>query len=258
MQDAAAARPVCGDRYAKVFMNEDGLRILEAFKDEARPNASNVARHRIIDDLLRQELTASPDRHVVLIGAGFDSRAYRLDGGNWLELDEPQIITYKNERLPLADCKNQLLRIPIDFAVESLEHKLAPFSSPDPVVVVIEGVFMYLEEDAIRHLIHTLRRVFPRHKLICDLMSRRFFEKYSRTLHEKIAGLGASFKTVERPDEIFVRNGYRIVEKISVVGRAIAWKTISIPAILLRLFLRTLADGYSIYVFEPDASGGKD
>ncbi|MGH8119258.1 MAG: class I SAM-dependent methyltransferase, partial [Gammaproteobacteria bacterium] len=220
MQDAASSKPVCEDTYAHVFMNEDGLRIHEAFRNETRPNASNVARHRIIDDLLRQELGANPDLPVVLIGAGFDSRAYRLNGGRWLELDEPQIITYKNARLSSAECKNSLQRIPIDFAVDSLEQKLSPFSSDDPVAVVIEGVFMYLEEDAIRQLLLTLRRLFPRHKLICDLMSRRFFEKYTRTFHEKITGMGASFITVENPDEIFVGNGYRIVEKISVVGRA--------------------------------------
>jgi len=254
MQDARSAKPVCGDIYAQAFMNEEGLRILAAFKDEVRPNASNVARHRIIDDLLRRELGANPGLQIVLIGAGFDSRAFRLNGGKWLELDEPQIIAYKNERLPPADCRNELQRLPIDFAADSLEEKLLPFATRAPVVVVIEGVFMYLEEDAIRQLLLILRRRFASHKLICDLMSRRFFDKYVRTLHEKIAGMGATFKLMESPDEIFLRNGYRVVEKISVVGQAIAWGLTDIPGILFRLFLRTLAQGYSIYVFAPDVS----
>ena len=254
MRDAEASKPVCGDRYAKIFMNEDGLRINEAFKDEIRPNASNVVRHRIIDDFLRRELDANPNLQIVLIGAGFDSRAYRLNDGKWIELDEPQIISYKNERLPVADCQNALQRIPIDFSTDSLEQKLVPFSSRTPVVIVIEGVFMYLEEDAIRSLLQTLCRLFARHKLICDLMSRRFFVKYGRTLHEKIAGLGASFITTDKPDEIFIKNGYRIVDKISIVGQAIEWGSVRIPKILFRLFLRNLAQGYSICVFEPVAS----
>ena len=250
MQDAVSANPVCGDTYAQIFMNADGLRILEAFKDEARPNASNVARHRIIDDFLRKELGANPNLQIVLIGAGFDSRAYRLNGGKWIELDEPQIISYKNARLPVAESKNHLQRIPIDFATDSLEQKLAPYSSPDPVVVVIEGVFMYLETDAIRHLLHALRRLFPRHKLICDLMNRGFFEKYSRTLHEKITGMGTKFIITDNPDEIFINNGYRSVARVSIVGQAIEWGSIGIPKILFRLFLHTLAQGYSIYVLE--------
>ena len=120
MRDAERERPVCGDVYAKVFMNEDGLGILETFKDETAPNSSNVARHRIIDDLLRQELAAHPDLRVVIIGAGFDTRAYRLKGGTWLELDEPQVIAYKNERLPASDAQNKLQRIAIDFSTDSL------------------------------------------------------------------------------------------------------------------------------------------
>jgi methyltransferase (TIGR00027 family) len=249
MQDAEAAKPVCDDRYARMFMNEDGLRIYEAFKDEVKPNAANVARHRIIDDFLRRELGADHNLQIVLIGAGFDSRAFRLNGGKWIELDEPQIISYKNERLPLADCKNELQRIPIDFSTGSLEQKLLPFSSRTPTVVVIEGVFMYLEEDVIRHLLHTLRRLFPKHKLICDLMSRSFFEKYSRTLHEKIVGLGTSFITRDDPEEVFINNGYYFAEKISIVGRAIDFGSIRVPKILFRVFLRTLSKGYSIYVF---------
>lgn len=169
MQDAALDKPVCGDIYARTFMNEDGLRILEKFKDERRPNASNVARHRIIDDILRKELAADPNLCVVIIGAGFDSRAYRLDGGTWVELDEPQVIAYKNERLPASKSKNELQRIAIDFSTDSLEEKLSLFAGRKPVVVVIEGVFMYLEQETITQSLQTLHRLFPQHKLVCDL-----------------------------------------------------------------------------------------
>src|SRR6185436_733727 len=194
MRDAEREQPVCGDTYARVFMNEQGLEILEGFKDETRPNMSNVGRHRIIDDLLRQELAANPNMTVVIIGAGFDTRAFRLKGGTWIELDEPQVITYKEERLPAANSPNELQRISIDFATESLEQKLTPFSGRNPVTVVIEGVLGYLEEAAVEKLLKTLHRLFPRHKLICDLMTREFCDKTAGSIHEKLTGMGASFK----------------------------------------------------------------
>ena len=252
MRDAEREQPICGDIYAKVFMNEDGLRILEKFKDETGPNISNVARHRIIDDLLRQELAAHPDLRVVIIGAGFDSRAYRLNGGTWIELDEPQVIAYKNERLPVADSPNELHRVAIDFSTESVEAKLSPFSGGGgPTVVVVEGVFMYLEQQAIEQLLQTLRRLFPQHKLICDLMTRKFFEKYGRTIHEKLTGMGATFKfTADNPEEIFVKNGYQRVDQISTVVKSTEFEGRKIPKILFRTLLRTLASGYAIYVFE--------
>ena len=256
MKDAEADKPVCGDKYAKIFMNEEGLRIYEAFKDEVEPNASNVARHRIIDDLLRQELSADPNLRIVLIGAGFDTRAYRLKGGKWAELDEPQIITYKNERLPIAECNNELQRIPIDFSTDSLEQKLLQFSTDTPVVVVIEGVFMYLRKDVIEHLLNTLRHLFGNHKLICDLMSREFLEKYARTLHEKIVQMGASFIVMDAPHKIFIDSGYRLAEKISIVVKAIEFRSIKIPTSLFQVFFRTLSKGYSVYVFEYESADG--
>lgn len=251
MQDAERTSPICGDIYAKVFMNEDGFRILEAFKDETKPKASSVARHRIIDDFLRQELRAEPGLCIVIIGAGFDSRAYRLKGGRWVELDEPQVIAHKNERLPVSSCENELHRIPIDFSTDSLEEKLSSISSPGPVVVVIEGVFIYLEEEAIGQLLQKLRRLFPRHQLICDLMSKEFFENYGRTLNEKIAGMGTSFKfTVDNPEEVFLRNGYTLTESVSIVEKAVQFESPEMPRIVLETLLPTLPSGYLIYIFK--------
>lgn len=251
MRDAEREQPVCGDTYARVFMNEQGLEILEAFKDESRPNSSNVARHRIIDDLLRQELLANPNLTVVIIGAGFDTRAFRLKGGTWIELDEPQVITYKEERLPASTSENELQRIPIDFATDSLEQKLDSSSNRNPVTVVIEGVLMYLEEETIDTLLQTLRRLFPEHKLICDLMTTDFFEKNAGTIHEKLTGMGATFKfTIANPEELFVRNGYRQLEKIPIVEKAVLFEAGEIPPDVWQTIQPTLPQGYDIHVFE--------
>ena len=250
MHDAQDVHPVCGDIYARLFMNGLGLRVFKAFREEKKANTSIIVRHRIIDDFLRQALSVHSDLRLVIIGAGFDSRAYRLEGGIWVELDEPQVISHKNERLPASDCVNELHRIPIHFSTDSLADKLSSFSSQSPVVVIIEGVFMYLEQNAISLLLRTLRQIFPQHQLICDLMNRKFFEKYSRSLYETIQAMGTSFKAVaDRPEEIFIKNGYHCTKTISIVERTVELGKIRIPRIILEKFLRVLAKGYSIYVF---------
>ncbi len=53
---------------------------------------------------------------------------------------------------------------------------------------------MYLEEPQIRELLRCLRSTFPRHALVCDLMSRKFLERYARSVHDKISDLRAPFK----------------------------------------------------------------
>ena len=251
MLDAERANPICGDSYAKLFMNEQGREILEKFKDETRPNSANVARHRLIDDFLREQLTRHSQLRVVIIGAGFDTRAFRLNGGAWLELDEIALIKYKNERLPVTDCKNELERIPIDFATESLSDKLAPFSTDLSAVVVIEGVFMYLQEDVILELLQTLRRLFGNHTLICDLMTRDFFENQAVTMQEKVSSLGASFKfIINNPQEMFLSNGYKLMDKMEVIEKSFLFESPELPTEILNTILPTLPSGYSIHVFE--------
>src|SRR6185295_16666757 len=249
MQDAERSTPVCNDTYAKVFMNEEGLNILAAFKDDVRPNESNVARHRIIDDLLQHELDADSDRLILLIGAGFDSRAFRLKGGSWVELDEPQVISYKNERLPSEKSPNELQRIPIDFASESVEDKLARFSNRS-ATIVIEGVFMYLEEQNIASLLQTLGRLFSKHKLICDLMTREFFENSGKAINEKITGMGAPFKfTPANPEEVFLKAGYELNDKICIIEKSVVFQMPNMPATVLDGIRSSLPTGYSIFAF---------
>jgi methyltransferase (TIGR00027 family) len=250
MEDAERAHPICGDMYAKVFMDERGFQIYDFFKTETNSNLSIIARHRIIDDMLRQVLAVDPDQLVMTIGAGFDSRPYRLGGGRWVELDEPQVVAHKDARLPVSDCSNPLSRVPIDFLLDPLEEKLAPFASSAPVVFVVEGVFIYLDEAQTRKLFEVLHALFPKHTLICDLVTRQLIEQYGCSLHQKIKEIGAVFQPVDDPSNIFIRSGYRFRELVSIIEKAVDFESTKLPKFILKYFLSPIANSNSIYVFE--------
>jgi methyltransferase (TIGR00027 family) len=258
MEDAARGTPVCGDRYAQRFMDEEALGIFAPFRRFTYPNASNVARHRVIDDLLRERLARDKSVSVVLIGCGFDTRAYRLDGGHWFELDEPAVLDCKGERLPVTECPNPLWRIPVDFETDSLEGKLAALPARGSILVVVEGVLMYLRAAQRRALLQTLRRVWVAHTVLCDTVTRTFFERYSRPIHRHIEALGAHFAPDldDDPGAIFREHGYRCVATTSIVGRAAQLGAVRMPRLLLRTLLRSLRDGYTVCVFEADQAGG--
>lgn len=251
--DARKAQPACGDQYAERFMEGEGWATFEPFVTFTGPNVSNATRARIIDDLLRERLAADPDRCVILIGAGFDSRAFRLSGGRWLEVDEPPIFAFKEPRLPASSAPNPLTRLAVDFATERLVDRLQPFAESGPVTIVVEGVLMYLGGTRIRELLHTLRSVFPRGEIICDVMTATFFNRFSRPIHEKIQELGASFTLPERPLEaIFNDESYTQTAQISIGQHPTA--LMHMP-LLMRLFVkmsRTFRDGYTIRVFVPN------
>lgn len=251
MQDAASAHPVCGDDYAQLFMSDYGIGIYELFREEQNCNASMLVRHRIIDELLCEQLQKRPDLCIVTIGAGFDSRPYRLTGGNWFELDEPQVVSWKNERLPAADCPNPLQRIAIDFSSDTLEDKLAAIAPAGPVILVIEGVFIYLSEPEILHCLAAFQKQFHDHQIICDLVSRDMANSYGSSLQAKIQSLGTRFQAVARPETVFTLNGYCIRDGISIIERAVDFGINKIPKLLLSYFFSCDVMGNAVYVFEP-------
>lgn len=249
--DAVKAKPLCGDTLASRFMNDDAQRVWEEFKGFTAPNASNAARHAMIDAHLRAVLAADPGATVVIIGAGFDTRPFRLAGGRWFEFDEPEILSYKETRLPAASAPNPLVRTPVDFSHDVLADKLEVAGSPSHAHVVIEGVLMYLTRDQRAALLRTMASRFPRHTLYCDLMRKGFFERYSRPIHEKIVGMGATFTELdEQPERLFIEAGYTMTALDSATLHAVNHGSIGIPAFVVRWLLKSLRDGYLVGVFE--------
>lgn len=249
--DAALPKPACGDSFAGLFMNEEAQKVWLEFKDDVRPNASNASRHAIIDGQLKEVLNAAPDSLVVIIGAGFDTRAFRIKGGKWVEVDEPPIISYKETTLPASKSPNPLSRIPIDFARESITEKLSAFTTSQKTHIVIEGVLMYLSENDRKQLMTRLKNLFPNHIVYCDLMRQSFFERYSKPLHEKILSLGASFtELTEHPERLFLESGYKTLSCTSIPLSAVRHGNGGMASFLVRYFFKTLRDGYCVWRFE--------
>ncbi|MFT5425368.1 MAG: methyltransferase (TIGR00027 family) [Gammaproteobacteria bacterium] len=260
MEDAKRKRSVCNDIYAERFMDERGRNIYEPFKAEKMPNISNITRCRIIDDYVSIELKNNSSINIITIGAGFDTRPYRTTGGNWIELDEPQIINYKNEKLPVEECKNTLRRISIDFANETLTEKLEEIDNSLHTIIVIEGVFMYLDLESIENTLKEIQKIFPKHVLLCDLMTKIFFNKFAQSVHSKLVSTGSKFTDrPHNPEKVFILNKYKLVERVPMFKRAgelgILWEEAKIPAfvirLLLNLFMKDL-NGYSVHYFRFD------
>jgi methyltransferase (TIGR00027 family) len=255
--DAAASHPVCGDQYAGRFMTAEAWALFEPFRVLRAPNASNVARHRIIDDLLRARLARRPETTVVIVGAGFDARAFRLPGGRWVELDEPALITLKEAKLPAREAPNPLTRVPIRFEHESLEVTLAPFRHLSDPVVVLEGVLPYLSAAEVRGLLQAIRNTFSSPTLICDLTTPAFARRYAGKIGKRFRELGAHYGRLEvEPLPLIHAAGFRLTTRESAVGQAAALGMLRIPRWLLATVLRSLRDGYSVASFEPAPGGG--
>jgi methyltransferase (TIGR00027 family) len=122
-----------------------------------------VARTRLIDDLVIEALGRGA-RQVLLLGAGYDSRAYRLPGIERVavfEADHPATQAVKRRLLRGAvrpERRRHVRFVPVDLLTEDLGEALtgAGFGVLEPTVVVLEGVTNYLTAPAVDA---TLRRL---------------------------------------------------------------------------------------------------
>jgi methyltransferase (TIGR00027 family) len=119
------------------------------------PRPSGVVRTRVIDDAVRRAL-AEGCSQLVLLGAGYDTRAYRLHEAadvETFEVDHPVTQAAKRaalERVP-ATTSPRVHRVAVDFEHDSLADALAAagLHPSERTCVVWEGVFSYLTPDAI-------------------------------------------------------------------------------------------------------------
>jgi methyltransferase (TIGR00027 family) len=253
MLDALRPDPLVGDRYAERFMGDEGKAVFKDFSDLSVPIGAHQVRCYLIDELVRARLAEMPNLLVVLVGAGFDSRAFRLTGGRWIEIDDRGVIERKEAIAPSEGCPNRLERIAIDFERESLAEKLAPFATDRPTVVICEGLTMYLEPREVEALAAALKASFPRHWLIADLMTKPFADRYAQKMSRALAAVGTGFRGLEdKPLARLQRLGYRQSYGESLLARSIAMKRVPIPSIVGRLLwmLPTMRDGYRVVMLE--------
>jgi methyltransferase (TIGR00027 family) len=127
------------------------------YSDYRAPGArtSAIARTRLIDDVVSQAL-ADGLRQVVILGAGFDCRLYRLpgiDSVSAFEVDHHATLAAKLSRLRsvIPDSADKVRFVEIDFDQQSLGDALERkgFHRDQPAVFVWEGVTNYLGADAV-------------------------------------------------------------------------------------------------------------
>jgi len=133
-----------------------------------RPGSAGLAwyvviRTVIIDGLI-QRLAAGDVDTVVNLGAGLDTRPYRLDlpaSLRWVEVDLPGVIDFKTERLADETPKCRLERYACDLADRAQRRKLLTSLSQNAgrSLVLTEFVIPYLTEDSVADLAVDLRRM---------------------------------------------------------------------------------------------------
>src|SRR5262249_51396475 len=154
------------DPTARVFLNEKGKKSLVKIEREARAGRSGfrvqaargmadmiAVRTAAIDNAVRSAIAAGATQ-LVILGAGYDGRAWRMSelaGVKVFEVDRG--VTQEDKRARVAQLSppaGMVSFVTIDFERESLDHVLAAAGHEPslPTCWIWEGVVMYLTRKA--------------------------------------------------------------------------------------------------------------
>lgn len=138
-------------------------------------------RKRAIEELVRSHI-AQGARQVIVLGAGFDTLASRLHRAfpevRFFELDHPSTQALKRaalERSSPPDANLTLLPIDLRSTTPDVVLQAAPdFLQEAPSVVVIEGLLMYLPQEAVERTLRGLRQALgPNSTVVMTFMRQR-------------------------------------------------------------------------------------
>jgi methyltransferase (TIGR00027 family) len=184
-----------------------------------------ACRKRFIDDKLKEALDDIDA--VVILGAGLDTRAYRLNRQVRIpvfEVDLPVNIARKAKtvRRVLGGLPLSVRLVALDFERDDLLTSLAEhgYRTDYLAFFVCEGVTQYLTEDGVRRTLEGLRAAAPGSRLVFTYVRRDFIDgtnRYdTRTLYRNVRERQQLWRFGLEPDEVagFIADyGWRLVEQ---------------------------------------------
>lgn len=191
-QESKGVNPLVIDTFAEELVgNLNDFKMNHSFS--AQRGDYGIVRTYFIDQLLKKWSETSKDTQIVLLGAGLDTRVYRLpflkDKIQMLyEIDIESIIQYKEKILQKYNPFCPVTRLSIDLSTEYWFKKLlgAGFSQNIPTLWILEGLVYYLEKKQVISLLKTLYELSsPESKVFFDVcvpaladLKFGFFTKY--------------------------------------------------------------------------------
>lgn len=187
------------DPFADRLAGRAGARLLEHFHTRrAAPDGNPFLPIRTMwfDTFLRSSV--GPADQVVAVGAGLDTRAYRMDwpeGVTLFELDQERLLTYKRDRLRQTTARARCAHAPVPADLTGRWERALLSAGFDPArrtVWFAEGLLFYLPEDAARDLLErVLALSAPGSALAVDLIGTGVFRlPYTRPFLSRLAEAG--------------------------------------------------------------------
>jgi methyltransferase (TIGR00027 family) len=171
------------DPYSRKIAGEHGVALAARFCEKTPQLGGMVAaRTRHLDDQI-EEFCRHGGRDIVLAGAGYDTRPFRLrlpHGTRFFELDFPAVLADRQRRVEECSVKDaagiERIQVPIDLRATTVSAALKDrIDFAAPIFVAWEGMSMYFEEAEVRSVLHGMAPLLgnPQSRLWADFVSKQ-------------------------------------------------------------------------------------
>lgn len=205
------------DPFARKLAGERGAQVVKALRRGRSMSAPMIVRHAVIDELLQQAIRDGADA-VLNLAAGLDTRPFRLDlppSLQWIEVDLPDLIRYKEQQLAGAQPRCHLRRVALDLADQDARQKLFAEvnTAGKNVVVITEGLLGYLAPEEVAALAQDLHAQPNITKWITDLASPMVMKRVNKQWGKQLSAAQAPLKFAPAEGELFFKpHGWCAIE----------------------------------------------
>ncbi|HEY6904737.1 MAG TPA: SAM-dependent methyltransferase [Candidatus Acidoferrales bacterium] len=228
------------DPFARKLAGEHGEEIAAAMPFAERHAWSYIARTWLVDLAIERQVLQGADM-VVNLAAGLDSRPYRMSlpsSLKWIEVDLPDLLTYKKRVLAAESPRCALERVALDLTNVAARRELFNQLGREAkrVVVVAEGLIIYFNAVEVAELARDLAAPSSFQTWILDLASPALLNMLQKKIGGPLGQVGSPLKFApwEGP-EFFVPYGWKPVETRSLLHTAAKLKRLSFGMRLLSL-----------------------
>lgn len=190
------SKAVENDRKCPIIKDKKDLEMMKSinydfskFKNSWKSQVGVCIRAKIIDDVVSLFLKKHLNCVVVNLGAGLDSRFFRVDNGIvlWYDLDLPEMISVKKNFMEENQRYKMISKSIFDdsWIEEVNKHNL-------PILLIAEGLLMYFEKKDVNKLFDTFIEKFVQTEFIFDVIHTSLIKHSDK--HDSVKTMNTKFK----------------------------------------------------------------
>ena len=185
------------DPYARRLGGERGEAIVRTMPGGAATAWPMIVRTAVMDEIILRCVQQGA-KTVLNLAAGLDARPYRMDlpaSMRWIHVDMPDMLAYFRDHMQGETPRCSLEFIAADLREGDKRREIfAHAAEHGPVLVITEGLLIYLEAEQVADMARDLHDVAQAKWWLSDLASPMLLELFAKRWQPKLSAGNAPFR----------------------------------------------------------------